>query len=50
MSQMLYFSILHLGNKNFKCHLAKNSRQLKYAESMILHVVAKCSGGIIMEK
>lgn len=43
MSQMLYLSILQLGNKNLKCHLAKNNRQLKYVESTILHVVAKCS-------
>ena len=43
MSQLLYLSILQLGNKNLKCHLAKNNRQLKYVESTILHVVAKCS-------
>lgn len=30
-------------NKNLKCHLAKNNGQLKYAEFMILHVVAKHS-------
>lgn len=45
MSQMPYLSILRLGNKNLKCHLAENIRQLKYAESMILHMVAKYSQG-----
>lgn len=47
---MQYLSILQLGNKNLKCHLAENNRQLKYAESMILLVVAKkhyCRGIII---
>lgn len=29
--------------QNLKYHLAKNNRQLKYAESMILCVVSKCS-------
>lgn len=43
MSQWLYLSIVWLGNKNLKCHLAKNNKQLKCAKSTILHVVAKCS-------
>lgn len=50
MSQMLYLSILQLGNKNLKCHLAKNNRQLKYVESTILHVVAMFSRSIIVEE
>lgn len=40
---MLHLSIVPLGNKNLKCHLAKNNGRLKYANFMILHVVAKRS-------